>query len=69
MTTQTTLWEALLVAAGSVLAVSPFAVGLIVGGYVAMRSQADGFYAIGVGLLAAGVVLVVGVVMIALFFA
>ena len=66
---QTTALEAFLVAAASLLVVSPLAVGLLAGGYMAMRSKADVVYATGVGLLAVGVTLVVEVVVIALVFA
>ena len=54
---RTSVWEALLMALAGVLAVSPLAVGLIAGGFVAMRSKMNGFHTAGVGMLASGVTL------------
>ena len=54
---RTPVWEALLMALAGVLAVSPLAVGLVMGGFVAMRSRLNGFHTDGVGMLAGGVTL------------
>ena len=54
---RTSVLEALLTVLAGVLAVSPLAVGLIVGGFVAMRSKLNGFHSAGVGMLAGGTTL------------
>ena len=54
---RTSFWEALLLALFGVLTVSPLAVGLIAGGFIAMRSKLDSFHPFGVGMLASGVTL------------
>ena len=54
---RTSVWEALLVALAGVLAVSPLAAGLVVGGFVAMRSKLNGFHSTGVGMLTGGTTL------------
>ena len=65
---RTSVWEALLMALAGVLAVSPLAVGLIAGGFVAMRSKLNGFHTAGVGTLAGGVTLAGIVAGLALLF-
>ena len=65
---QTAALEAFFLAAGSVLAVSPFVLVLLIGGYMAMRSKADFVCAIGFGLVAAGAALAVEITVIALVF-
>ena len=54
---RTSFWEALLLALLGVLTVSPLAVGLIAGGFIAMRSKLDNFHSVGVGMLAGGTTL------------
>ena len=54
---RTSFWEALLLALLGVLTVSPLAVGLIAGGFIAMRSKLDNFHSLGVGMLAGGTTL------------
>ena len=51
---RTSVWEALFMAVASVLAISPLAAGLIVGGFIAMRSKLDHFRSVGTGMLAGG---------------
>ena len=65
---RTSVWEALLMALAGVLAVSPLAVGLIVGGFVAMRSKLEGFRSAGVGMLAGGATLAGVLAALALLF-
>ena len=65
---RTPVWEALLMALAGVLAVSPLAVGLVAGGFVAMRSRLNGFHTAGVGMLAGGVTLAGIIAGIALLF-
>ena len=54
---RTSVWEALFLALAGVLEVSPLAVGLIAGGFVAMRSKLNRFQSVGVGMLAGGTTL------------
>ena len=54
---RTSVWEALLMALAGVLAISPLAVGLIAGGFVAMRSKLNGLHSVGTGMLAGGTTL------------
>ena len=65
---RTSVWEALLMALAGMLAASPLAVGLIVGGFVAIRSKLDGVRSVGVGMLAGGTTLMGIVAAIALLF-
>ena len=54
---RTSVWEALLMALAGVLAISPLVVGLIAGGFVAMRSKLNGLHSVGTGMLAGGTTL------------
>ena len=54
---RTSFWEALVLALLGVLTVSPLAVGLIAGGFIAMRSKLDNFHSVGIGMLAGGTTL------------
>ena len=54
---RTSVWEAVLMALAGVLAISPLAVGLIAGGFVAMRSKLNGLHSVGTGMLAGGTTL------------
>ena len=63
---RTSLWEALWMALAGVLAVSPLAIGLIVGGFIAMRSKLQSFHAVGTGMLAGGTTLAAVFVALAL---
>ena len=54
---RTSVWEALLMALAGVLAISPLAVGLVAGGFVAMRSKLNGLHSVGTGMLAGGTTL------------
>ena len=54
---RTSVWEALFLALAGVLAVAPLAVGLIAGGFIAMRSKLDRFHSVGTGMLAGGTTL------------
>ena len=65
---QTAALEAFFLAAGSVLAVSPFVLVLLIDGYMAMRSKADVVYAFGFGMVAAGAALAVEITVIVLVF-
>lgn len=65
---RTSVLEALLLALFSVIAISPIALGLILGGFVAMRSKLDGFHSVGTGMLVAGTTLTGIVVGFALLF-
>ena len=66
---RTSVWEALLMALAGMLAASPLAAGLIVGGFVAIRSKLDVVRSVGVGMLAGGTTLMGIVAAIALLFA
>ena len=65
---QTAALEAFFMAAGSLLAISPFVVALLIGGYMAMRSRAQVVHAVGFGLVVAVAALALEVAVIAMVF-